>query len=176
MSASIRPLALGGGALLGGRSDKRGEATAKLNLVSLMDIFTILVFFLMVNTGDVEVLQPDESIVLPQSFTTVKPDTSPLIKVNSEALYFKEQRLASLSDIPSSKELLQPLYVALTKQASQDGRPADSERSISIMATVDLPYDSLKKILNACAQAGFRDISLAVEYSTRGDATAVAEV
>ena len=38
---------------------------ASLNLVSLMDIFTILVFFLMVNSSEVEVLQtaPDTGVV-----------------------------------------------------------------------------------------------------------------
>ena len=35
---------------------KRNKSTAALNLVSLMDIFTILVFFLLVNSSDVETL------------------------------------------------------------------------------------------------------------------------
>ena len=35
---------------------KRNKGTAALNLVSLMDIFTILVFFLLVNSSDVETL------------------------------------------------------------------------------------------------------------------------
>ena len=36
------------------------KATAALNLVSLMDIFTILVFFLLVNSSEVEVLPNDK--------------------------------------------------------------------------------------------------------------------
>ena len=39
------------------RHRARMKKTSKLSLVSLMDIFTILVFFLMVNASDVEVLQ-----------------------------------------------------------------------------------------------------------------------
>ena len=38
-------------------AQKKHSKTATLNLVSLMDIFTILVFFLMVNSSEVEVLQ-----------------------------------------------------------------------------------------------------------------------
>ncbi|NIQ08461.1 MAG: biopolymer transporter ExbD, partial [Gammaproteobacteria bacterium] len=36
---------------------QRYGAPAKLNLVSLMDIFTILVFFLLVNSGDNQLVQ-----------------------------------------------------------------------------------------------------------------------
>jgi biopolymer transport protein TolR len=42
------------------RNHKR--RTTKLSLVSLMDIFTILVFFLMLNASDVQVLQRDDSV------------------------------------------------------------------------------------------------------------------
>ena len=44
------------------RHYKRMDKAGGLNLVSLMDIFTILVFFLMVNSSDVKVLQQDKSI------------------------------------------------------------------------------------------------------------------
>jgi biopolymer transport protein ExbD len=47
------------------RNHRRLAQTPRLNLVALMDIFTILVLFLMVNNGDVEVLQPERNITLP---------------------------------------------------------------------------------------------------------------
>ncbi len=46
-----------------GRMHKAGG----LNLVSLMDIFTILVFFLMVNSSDVKVMQNTADVPLPSS-------------------------------------------------------------------------------------------------------------
>ena len=49
------------------RRHERGKAGTALNLVSLMDIFTILVFFLMVNSSDVEVLETTSDIRLPDS-------------------------------------------------------------------------------------------------------------
>ncbi|MDX1453575.1 MAG: biopolymer transporter ExbD, partial [Oleiphilaceae bacterium] len=52
---------------------KRGKQTGKLNLVSLMDIFTILVFFLMVNSSDVQVLQQSPDIKLPESKADQEP-------------------------------------------------------------------------------------------------------
>ena len=64
------------------RNHSRIKQSPKLNLVSLMDIFTILVFFLMVNSGDVEVLQADKTITLPESVAEQKPDVTLLIKLN----------------------------------------------------------------------------------------------
>ena len=146
-------------------------SSAKLNLVSLMDIFTILVFFLMVNTGDVEVLQPDENILLPKSYAALKPDTAPVIKINNQMLYFKEQAIVSIADL-DSKTLIQPLlekleaHSALLKSSEQQSAEFTAPQAISVMADAEVPYSLLKKILSTCAQAGFRDIALAVEYST----------
>jgi hypothetical protein len=35
------------------------------------------------------------------------------------------------------------------------------------MGDASVPYALLKRVLYTCAQAGFRDVSLAVEYSSR---------
>ena len=164
---------------------RRGMSTSgnKLNLVSLMDIFTILVFFLMMNTGDVEILQPDEKVVLPQSFVQHKPDTSPVIKVSADAIYFKEIQMATIDDLLNKSltpnkdangddELIANLYAQLVKEkallpalaAKTDELPS---HSISVMGDASVPYAFLKRVLYTCAQAGFRDVSLAVEYSAR---------
>ncbi len=164
---------------------RRGMSTSgnKLNLVSLMDIFTILVFFLMMNTGDVEILQPDEKVVLPQSFVQHKPDTSPVIKVSADAIYFKEIQMATIDDLLNKSltpnkdangddELIANLYAQLVKEkallpalaAKTDELPS---HSISVMGDASVPYALLKRVLYTCAQAGFRDVSLAVEYSAR---------
>ena len=49
------------------RRNVRGKKSVTLNLVSLMDIFTILVFFLLVNSGQVETLPNARDITLPES-------------------------------------------------------------------------------------------------------------
>ena len=55
------------------RHHKRNKGTPAFNLVSLMDIFTILVFFLLVNTGEGEVLPSTRSVHLPESVAEQKP-------------------------------------------------------------------------------------------------------
>lgn len=158
---------------IAGRTQRsRRMVSTKLNLVSLMDIFTILVFFLMLNTGEVEVLQPDERVALPKSFATLRPDASPVIKVNNDTLFFKEEPLTTIDKLANSDELIKPLFAKLESYQQQvASAQIDNEapeNSISIMGDESLPYTVLKKVLYTCAQAGFRDVALAVEYSTSG--------
>ena len=40
----------------------------KMNLTSLLDVFTILVFFLLINSGAVELLEAPKDVKLPASF------------------------------------------------------------------------------------------------------------
>jgi biopolymer transport protein ExbD len=39
---------------------------SKMNLTSLMDVFTILVFFLLVNSGSVELVEAPKDVKLPE--------------------------------------------------------------------------------------------------------------
>ena len=55
------------------RHHKRRKQGAGLNLVSMMDIFTILVFFLLVNSSEVEVLPNTDSVQLPESIAETNP-------------------------------------------------------------------------------------------------------
>ena len=50
---------------------RRNKGKGTLNLVSLMDIFTILVFFLLVNSSDVQTLPNAKDLQLPESFHPV---------------------------------------------------------------------------------------------------------
>ena len=43
----------------------------KMNLTSLMDVFTILVFFLLVNTGSVELVEAPKDVKLPARFKKI---------------------------------------------------------------------------------------------------------
>ena len=164
------------------RAKKAGNATSsKLNLVSLMDIFTILVFFLMVNTGDVEILQPDEKIVLPQSYTEVKPKSAPVVKLSSSGIFFKEALIGTSEGMAGSAkdpELVASLYEALLAERAAMpidvvdtlGKEGAKGLPISVMGDVTVPYALLKRVLYTCAQAGFRDVGLAVEYAdNRGE-------
>ena len=56
----------------------------KMNLTSLMDVFTILVFFLLVNSGSVEVMEAPKTVTLPESRVEAKPRETVVIFVSPE--------------------------------------------------------------------------------------------
>ena len=154
------------------RNHKRMAAQSKLSLVSLMDIFTILVFFLMLNASDVQVLQTHKSVTLPKSSSDTPAAENLLIMVNANDLLLQGQKLASVADVlAQSSDSIDVLANELTLQASLK-RAGDSTvdeefvGAVTIMGDQGLPYQLLKKIMQTCAEAGYTDISLAVEQDT----------
>ena len=154
------------------RSHSRNKNGSKLNLVSLMDIFTILVFFLMVNNGDVEVLQADENIALPESRSEQSPDATLLIKITPTELSISGETVVLLNQIDGNAAVIEALATVLNDKATslangmesglESGAQSDAGWSATIMADQDMPYHLLKQVLATCADSGFRDVSLAV--------------
>jgi biopolymer transport protein ExbD len=152
---------------------RRLKQTAKLNLVSLMDIFTILVFFLLVNSGDVEVLQTDKSIKLPTSISEQVPENNLLVVVSATDVMVGGRSVGKVTELMSSTEdKFAPLETEL-KYLAQKAGPLKVEdqaagRPVTIMADQKLPYATLKKIMATCAAAEYRNISLAVAQKEIG--------
>ena len=153
---------------------RRMNQAPKLNLVSLMDIFTILVFFLLVNSSDVEVLQTDKSIKLPASVSDIVPENNLVVMVSAEDIVVAGQRVGSVASVlASADDKYAPLETELKYQASK-ARPLTEEekltgRPVTIMGDQTIPYALLKKIMATCAAADYRDISLAVSQTAVSD-------
>lgn len=146
---------------------KRNQSQPKLNLVSLMDIFTILVFFLLVNSSEVEVLQSNKSIKLPESVADKKPENTLIVMVSAEDIIINGRSVAEVSSVLAGEaEEIAPLKQELQYLASRKPLATEAEREagreITIMGDAEIPYTLLKKIMNTSAQAGYRNISLAV--------------
>lgn len=145
---------------------KRSKSQPKLNLVSLMDIFTILVFFLLVNSSEVEVLQSDKSIKLPESVADKKPENTPIVLVSNKDIIVNGRAVADVaSALASDAERIESLHQELQYMAARKPlSPAEQEegRDITIMGDAKIPYTLLKRIMTTSAEAGYRNISLAV--------------
>ncbi len=148
------------------RHHKRLRNANKLNLVSLMDIFTILVFFLMVNSSDVQVLQSNKQIKLPESIAEQKPEETLVIAISASHIVVGGRPVVAIDEIGSEQSVIEPLKAELNFQASK--RPQMSEaqqlsgRAVTIMGDASLHYQLLKQVMATCAITDFRDISLAV--------------
>lgn len=158
------------------RNHKRG--TTKLSLVSLMDIFTILVFFLMLNASDVQVLQRDDSVELPKSTVKTPAKETLLLMINANNILLQGKPVAKTADLYAQQDYtIQALKEELLYQASRTVRTPvkstddntedlgddDPGLSITIMGDKSVPYEILKKIMQTSAEAGYTNIALAVE-------------
>jgi len=137
-----------------------------LNLVSLMDIFTILVFFLLVNASDGEILPTHKSIELPESVSELPPRVTVTIMVNEENILLHGQVITSVENLMKEQgNYSKVLQAALIEQAGNKPNSAiDSakRREATIMGDKEIPFSLLKKVMASCTQAGFNRISLAV--------------
>jgi len=152
---------------------RRSDRTASLNMISLMDIFTILVFFLLVNASSSEILPTPKAIKLPESIAEKAPKENIVIMVNRNNIHIQGKLVAKVSAVLASKSnLIQPLAQVLQqikqerKARFRPGNKPRHQRGVTIMGDRKIPYALLKKIMLSCASANFDNISLAVIHKT----------
>ena len=151
------------------RKQKKGKV-AGLNLVSLMDIFTILVFFLMVNSSEVEVLQTSSKIKLPDSTSEQSPKNQLMISVSENDLVVQGRSVAKIGDLQGTADpalganglVIAGLQAELQYQASRRGEIPEGGFKVTVVGDKELPYWLLKRILMTCQTADFAQVSLAV--------------
>ena len=141
--------------------------TVALQLVSLMDIFTILVFFLLVNSSDVQVLPNVRDIQMPESIAEQKPRETVVVLVTKHAILVQGTQVATIDEAMNSAGLMIPaLQAALMNQnkrfLSQNLAADIEKREVTIMGDKEIPYRLLKKVMATCTQSDYGRISLAV--------------
>ena len=138
------------------------KRNAVLNMVSLMDIFTILVFFLLVNTTSTEVLPSPKNIVLPDASAEKLPARNLVIAVDDRVIRLQGKAVILVKDAINNKQAtIRPLFEAL-RRASSSARDISDKNGVTIMGDQQIPYGLLKKIMLTCAGAQYTNISFAV--------------
>lgn len=134
-----------------------------LNLVSLMDIFTILVFFLMVNSSDVKVMQNNHDVPLPVSTAKTPAADTLMIQVTGSAILIQGREVIRRDNLGSDWDSLPELASELAYQRKR--RPATPENGlkVTILAGANTPYQLLHRIMETCVSEDYRQVRLAVE-------------
>ena len=156
------------------RHHARSKRSATLNMVSLMDIFTILVFFLLVSSSTVQDLPNAKNIKLPESIADKLPKETIVIMVSDEDIVVQGRKVAevksvnkaNLPEIFSLKDELERQSSKQIVKKGPDGKPLPHE--VTIMAHRTIPYELLKKIMYTCTRANYTNISLAVLRKDKG--------
>jgi biopolymer transport protein ExbD len=138
-----------------------------LNLTSLMDVFTILVFFLLFNSGSSEVLEAPKEIKLPDSVVEAKPRDTVVILVSPDIVLVQGEAVITIGELLETKhDLIAPIterlkhlernIIGISTQAVVDSK------EVTILADKAIPFHVLKKIMSTCTNSGYGKISLAV--------------
>ena len=135
-----------------------------MNLVSLIDVFTILIFFLLSNSG-VETL-PAASVHLPESTAKKDPRQTLVVVVNATEITVEGRKVADVAPLAAATDDLIPglkseLDVVSARPVAQAANLSNAH-SLTIMGDKDIPYQLLRKVMYTAALANFTDVSFAV--------------
>ena len=143
----------------------RNHSGLDMNLVSLIDIFTILIFFLMSSTG-VEVLTSSKVVKLPESTAEKAPRETIVVTVSGSDILVGGRRVALVSDaLKSNDDLIAPLKAELDLLQGRQVLRKENEaqgKAVTIMGDKDIPYRLLRKVMYTAARANYSDVSFAV--------------
>lgn len=149
------------------RMSRNRRGSAKMNLTSLMDVFTILVFFLLVNSASTEVLETPKQITLPASVVEEKPRETVVIFVSATEVTVQGDPVVLVADILSMDgqniaaigerlaEVNENVIGLKTKNVAES-------REVTILVDRKVPFRVVKKVMSTCTSEGFGRISLAV--------------
>ena len=151
---------------------KRAERKARnhtgldMNLVSLIDIFTILIFFLMSSAAGVEILNTSKAVKLPESHADKMPRETVVIVVAGQDVLGDGRKVATVDEaLATAGDEIAPLRAELALHAGKQVVRAENKaqsKSVTIMGDKDIPYRLLRKVMVTAARADFADVAFAV--------------
>ncbi len=151
----------------------------KVNITSMMDMFTIILFFLLSSYGSKPVeFNVDKDMELPESSASFDYTNSVKLFLSKSSIKVEEELVASFKDGQSMQlDMSQPktsyLYLKLKsfhdKQvaeakltASQTGEKEKDDFHVLFFCDRNLPYKTMNNIMKVAALAGYPNFQLAV--------------
>ncbi|HEY8270791.1 MAG TPA: biopolymer transporter ExbD [Pseudobdellovibrionaceae bacterium] len=165
---------------------KRG-VTALLSLTAMVDMFTVLVIFLLQNynaTG--EVLFIPKEVILPKASMVKELKPAFVVTVSNKEVLLDKMRVATFEEVKGNQEwmiktLYEPLKAALDKKKAemenglnnkvkavvinargQEEQDPNSWRKITIQSDKDVDFLTVKKVMFTVTEAGAGEINFAV--------------
>lgn len=142
-----------------------------LNLTSLMDVFTILVLYLLVNQSSVQIDEPPKEVELPDSVAEIMPRESVVMMVSEEYVLIGGDAVIGIAELLANKQsVVVPIRDVLIRiKESAIGVDVESDEKgneVTIMAHRKLPFKVLKTLMSSATSAGYTKISLAVNQKS----------
>lgn len=152
------------------RRARQPHIFAALNLTSLIDLFTILVLFLLFHlAGGAEVLPVSDKLQLPKSISETPPQATVTVVITTEEISVEGKRVEEVQAVLDTPDLL---IAGLKQELDQHAQKAKAmgaatgtqvfKGKVTILGDRLIPFKLLKKVMFTCSQAEFSDIHLAV--------------
>ena len=132
-----------------------------------MNLFTILVFFLLVNSATTEVLETPKRISLPESVVESKPRETVVIFVSPSEVMVQGEPVVRIEDILAMEgDRIEAISDRLAKLSENvigfKTKVVAESQEITILADKSVPFNVVKKVMSTCTGEGYGRISLAV--------------
>lgn len=157
--------------------DKRSPATFKIQVTSMVDMFVILLVFLLksYSTSPVQLTASDQ-LTLPASTSTKDPVDVLKLVVSKSGIFVEDKKVIELVDgkvnvndvDASDTQFIRALYTELDQQASKSRTIASKNETLEfdgkviMQADRNLPYELLRKVMYTSMMAGYSDVKIAV--------------
>ena len=151
-----------------------GPVRVSLNLTSMMDMFTIIVVFLIKTySTEGQLIHPSRDLTLPSSNVDNAPEVALDVVVSQEWIMVNERPVVQVANLQNMKELYIPaLHDALVKYATEAKRIEEKygikfSGKVTIQGDKKLPFATLLKVMATCGRSEFPNMRLAV-YQRNG--------
>lgn len=151
----------------------RKSVYAGLFLTSMVDMFAILVIFLLQSfDADGELIVLPKGLELPQAVNTGSLQRAPVLSVSREKIEFEGKEIALTPEVAAQtdwgipklqdalKEFKEKMELEAKKDPAKAGQPL--EQKINISADRRLQFQVVKKVIYNASFAGFPDFRFAV--------------
>jgi biopolymer transport protein ExbD len=154
------------------RRRKRSDGVVKLNITSMIDMFTLMVVFLLKNYfAQGQLVTPAKGLMLPSSSVEKTVGEALSVKISEKTIMVENTVVldsAGYEELRGQKDfLIRPLYRELSQQAKTARLSAEKFNTvfsgrISIQGDVEIPYNILTRVMYTCGQAGYPVMNLVV--------------
>lgn len=157
--------------------DRRPPSSFKIQITSMVDMFVILLVFLLKSFSTSPVnITPKAGLNVPESTSSVDPVDVVKLIVSRDGVFVEDEKIIDLTQGQLNKtdvdvndaQFIRKLYEALDQHAqkakaiSEVNTEFEFDGKILLQADRDLSYDILKRVMYTSMMAGYADVKLAV--------------
>ena len=145
------------------------QGSGRLNLTSMMDMFTIiLVFLLKTYAAEGQLIQPSDSLTLPKSTVQTPPETALDIVVSKEIIMVNDKSIIDMASVRHQKGYIieslsdELLYHAQEAKNMERLFGVPFSGKVTIQGDRSIAYKDLVKVMATCGASEYPNMRLVV--------------